>query len=221
MFNLAITFLTMGIGSGIEALRVKYRKGVYYRETRLGLLIILLVAFAFFFIVFREDTFAQWTMGVILLVILTGGLIPYERASIQIRNGSHQEAHRELRRVLEEEGFAYEISSNKFDHPVYRIPALGRSKLILKEKDAFIQEEYIERTELVAVYAGYGNPLKEAVETYVQRMRDLRAERSFQRTSMIFGSIGAILLIVAALLMFQAWQSPWEYPNQRLDELFD
>lgn len=221
MFNLAITFLTIGFGSGIEALRVKYRKGVYYRGTRLGLLVILLVAFAFFYIVFREETFAQWTMGAILLVILAGGLIPYERANIQIRNGSHKEAHRELKRVLEEEGFAYEISSSQFDHSVYRIPALGRSKLILKEKDAFIKEEYIELTEMVAVYAGYSNPLKEAVETYVLRMRDLRAERSFSRTSMIFGSFGAILLIVAALLMFQAWQSPWEYPNQRIDELFD
>ncbi|AOM84228.1 hypothetical protein [Salisediminibacterium beveridgei] len=221
MFNVAVTLIGIAFGTGLEALKVRMQKGVYFRETRVAMRVILLLSIAVLFLFLRDETMIQWIIGGLVLFLVAEMFIPYERATIQIRNGSHTEAHRELVRLLDESGFTYETSSSGFDNTIYRFSDLGRSKLIVKDKGSFIEEEYSDRAELVAVYTGYGNPLKEVVDTYIYRMRDLRETRSFSRTTMILSSVSVILSIIAALLFFQAWQSPAEFPNQRIDELFD
>ncbi|AOM84229.1 hypothetical protein BBEV_2904 [Salisediminibacterium beveridgei] len=221
VLNLAITTLFFALGSGTEAFKARMQHGVYFRETRIGRQLILLFFIGLMLLTFPETMAAQIFIGVMVLLMLLDWILPFDRATIHIRNGSHQEAREELEKVLQEEGYTYEVDVNEDSHYVYRIPALGKTKLTLKETGTFIQEDYSERAELAALYTGYGNPVKETVEVYIGRMRELRYDRSFHRTWLLFGALSLIMLIITAVLFYQAWQSPWEYPNQRIDELFN
>ena len=221
MLNLAMTTLLFGLGSGAEAMKSLWQRGVYFQITRVGATVVTILITVFTLFSITNETLAQFFVGFIFFVVLTIWLIPYHKAIIQIRNGSHREAREELEKVLKDEGYAYDISVNEDNDAVYHIPELGKTKLTVKEKGTFIKEDYSERTELSVVYTGYGNPFKETMEAYMVRMRDLRVERSFSRTAILFGLLSLIMLIVTGILMFQAWHSPMEVPNQRLDEVFD
>lgn len=221
MLNLSMTLVAMGVTSAIEAVNVKTKQGVYIRGSKVAFRVLMLGVVAFLAVFFRDDAFMQGLMAVILVIVAAEIFIPYERTVIQIRNGSHRESHEELVRVLHEAGYSYEVESDRFDNAVYRIPSLGKAKIVVKEKEAYIREAFNDRTEVVAVSTGYGNPLNEVMTSYMQRMREKREDRSFTRTIQVYLGIAAIFVIVAGLFFFQAWQSPWEYPNQRIDELFD
>ncbi|ADH97962.1 hypothetical protein [Salisediminibacterium selenitireducens] len=221
MLNLSMTLMLMGVTSAVEAANVKMKRGVYIRGSKVGFRVVMLGIVAFLALFFREDPYVQGLMAFLLVLVAAEMLIPYERMVIQIRNGTHRESYEELVRVLREAGYGYEVETDRFDNAVYRIPSLGKAQIIVKEKEAYIREAFSDRTEVVAVSTGYGNPLNEVMETYIHRMREKRADRSFTRTIQVFLGVAAIFAILAGLFFFQAWQSPWEYPNQRIDELFD
>lgn len=217
MLNLAITTFLFALGSGAEALKSKLQHGVYFRKTRIWRQLVMLFLIGVVLVTMPGEVFARIFTAFVAVFLVLDWVLPYDRMTIHIRNGSHEEAREELENVLEEEGYEFDIDVDADNHYVYRIPSLGKTKLTLKEKEAFIEEEYGDKSELSVLYTGFGNPLKEAVELYLIRMRELRFGRSGDRTWLWYAALSALMLIFTGFMIYQAWHSPMEYPNQRMD----
>lgn len=222
MFNLGLYTLVFALASGVEALKIKLQKGVYFRNSRTARLFFF-VAIPMIIAMESGDVFLlQLVVGIAGLLILFDWLIPYQRLSIHMINGSKDEALNELVNVLEEEGYHDGVmDTDQEGNPVIRIPSLKKTKMILKEKGILARDKAHDQSKLDVIVKGYGNPVKETLEAYMTRMRTHRRERSFHRTILMYGLISLILFLTAAVLLYVAWHSPMEVPNQRLDEVFD
>lgn len=215
MLNLALFMLGSGLYSLAEALKINIQRGVYEKQGSVSRLIIALMTIAA----------AVWTLGtpliVQILIVITvfafaaEWLLPWRNGTFLLRNARPEDDLTALEALLDERHVCYERSVNADRHLVLTFPDYPKSKMVVKEKDSFMNERYSKRTELTVRIRGLGNPLRDAVEDYLIDRREAREAVGFTQTALLYLVLAVIGLLAGVAMVYAAWQSPHEMPNMR------
>ncbi|ADH97961.1 hypothetical protein [Salisediminibacterium selenitireducens] len=215
MLNLALILFGSGVYSLAEALKINMQRGVYEKHGRMARLIIALMTTVVAVWTLGAPLFVQILIVIMLFAIAGEWLLPWRNGTFLLRNARPEDDLTALEALLEERRICYERSLNEDRHLVLLFPAYPKTKMVVKEKDSFVNDVYPTRTELTVRIRGMGNPLRETVDDYLIDRREAREAGGFTKTALLYLVLAVIAVLAGVAMFYAAWQSPHEIPNMQ------